>query len=86
MNKNKVNMDPHKNFCFSAKAEKKIEGIMEKYPPDRRASAVMPLLDLAQIGKSAKPLATLEKEPELPKMETTKRRRRMPATPQLKGG
>ena len=48
MNKNKVNMDPHKNFCFSAKAEKKIEDIMEKYPPDRRASAVMPLLDLAQ--------------------------------------
>lgn len=41
-------MDPQKNFSFSANAEKKIECIMEKYPNDRRASAVMPLLDLAQ--------------------------------------
>ena len=48
MNKTKVNIDPQKNFSFSAKAEKKIEDIMEKYPPDRKASAVMPLLDLAQ--------------------------------------
>ena len=30
------------------KAEKKIQVIMEKYPPERKASAVMPLLDLAQ--------------------------------------
>ena len=42
------NMDPQKNFSFSAKAEKKIEVIMKKYPNDRQASAVMPLLDLAQ--------------------------------------
>ena len=48
MNKIQVNMEPQKNFSFSAKAEKKIECIMEKYPPDRKASAVMPLLDLAQ--------------------------------------
>ena len=48
MNKIQVNMDPQKNFSFSAKAEKKIECIMEKYPNDRKASAVMPLLDLAQ--------------------------------------
>ena len=41
-------MDPQKNFSFSAKAEKKIEVIMKKYPNDRQASAVMPLLDLAQ--------------------------------------
>ena len=41
-------MDPQKNFSFSAKAEKKIEVIMKKYPNDRKASAVMPLLDLAQ--------------------------------------
>ena len=41
-------MDPQKNFSFSANAEKKIECIMEKYPNDRKASAVMPLLDLAQ--------------------------------------
>ena len=48
MNKIQDNMDPQKNFSFSEKAEKKIECIMEKYPPDRKASAVMPLLDLAQ--------------------------------------
>lgn len=48
MNKIKVDMDPQKNFSFSAKAEKKIEVIMKKYPNDRQASAVMPLLDLAQ--------------------------------------
>ena len=48
MNKIHVNMDPQKNFSFSAKAEKKIEVIMKKYPNDRKASAVMPLLDLAQ--------------------------------------
>ena len=48
MNKIQINMDPQKNFSFSAKAEKKIEVIMKKYPNDRQASAVMPLLDLAQ--------------------------------------
>ena len=48
MNKIQVNIDPQKNFSFSAKAEKKIEVIMKKYPIDRKASAVMPLLDLAQ--------------------------------------
>ena len=48
MNKIQDNMDPQKNFSFSAKAEKKIEVIMKKYPNDRQASAVMPLLDLAQ--------------------------------------
>ena len=41
-------MNSQKNFSFSAKAEKKIDCIMGKYPPDRKASAVMPLLDLAQ--------------------------------------
>lgn len=48
MNKIQVNMDTQKNFSFSAKAEKKIEVIMKKYPNDKQASAVMPLLDLAQ--------------------------------------
>ena len=48
MNKIQDNSDPQKNFSFSAKAEKKIDCIMGKYPPDRKASAVMPLLDLAQ--------------------------------------
>ena len=48
MNKIQVNMDPQKNFSFSVKAEKKIKVIMKNYPNDRKASAVMPLLDLAQ--------------------------------------
>ena len=48
MKKIKVDIDPQKNFSFSAKSEKEIECIMEKYPPDRKSSAVMPLLDLAQ--------------------------------------
>ena len=44
----KVDIDPQKNFSFSAKSEKEIKCIMEKYPPERKSSAVMPLLDLAQ--------------------------------------
>ena len=38
------------------------------------------LLDLAQIGKSSEPLAIIEKGPEIPQMET-KRKRRKIATP-----
>ena len=48
MNKIQTNTVTQKSFSFSSKAEKKIEGIMRKYPHDRKASAVMPLLDLAQ--------------------------------------
>ena len=46
----KVQLDPNDetNFVFSSKAEKKIEEIFKKYPSSRKASAVMPLLDLAQ--------------------------------------
>ena len=33
------------------------------------------LLELSQIGPSAKPLPTLEKAPELPKIETTRPKR-----------
>ena len=36
------------DFSFSKEAEKKILEILKKYPPERKASAVMPLLDLAQ--------------------------------------
>ena len=35
-------------FAFSAENLKKAEAIVAKYPPGRQASAVMPLLDLAQ--------------------------------------
>jgi NADH-quinone oxidoreductase E subunit len=48
MNKIQTNTVTQKSFSFSSKAEKKIEDIMRKYPHDRKASAVMPLLDLAQ--------------------------------------
>ena len=36
------------NFSFSAENEDKIVKIIAKYPEGRQASAVMPLLDLAQ--------------------------------------
>ena len=35
-------------FEFSAANQKRIEEILKKYPPKRKKSAVMPLLDLAQ--------------------------------------
>jgi len=35
-------------FEFSATNQKRIEEILKKYPPERKKSAVMPLLDLAQ--------------------------------------
>lgn len=35
-------------FAFTAENEAEIKKILAKYPPDRKASAVMPLLDLAQ--------------------------------------
>jgi NADH-quinone oxidoreductase E subunit len=35
-------------FEFSAANQKRIEEILKKYPPERKKSAVMPLLDLAQ--------------------------------------
>ena len=44
----------HKNhretqkFKFSENAEKNIKNILKKYPENRKASAVMPLLDIAQ--------------------------------------
>lgn len=37
-----------KSFKFSAKNMQKIEEILAKYPSNQKASAVMPLLDLAQ--------------------------------------
>ena len=36
------------NFEFNKENQKKIEEILKKYPEDRKKSAVMPLLDLAQ--------------------------------------
>jgi NADH:ubiquinone oxidoreductase subunit E len=40
--------DQPENFSFSAENEDKIVKIIAKYPEGRQASAVMPLLDLAQ--------------------------------------
>ena len=48
MSKTQINTDDQFHFSFSLKAEKTIENILSKYPPQRKASAVMPLLDLAQ--------------------------------------
>lgn len=36
------------SFAFTAESEEQIKVILAKYPADRKASAVMPLLDLAQ--------------------------------------
>jgi len=41
------NLQP-KNFLFSKKNLKEIEIILTKYPEDKKASALLPLLDLAQ--------------------------------------
>tara|TARA_B100000700_G_scaffold90475_1_gene102067 strand:+ start:2289 stop:2909 length:621 start_codon:yes stop_codon:yes gene_type:complete len=43
-----INTKDQFDFSFSKEAEKKILEILKKYPPERKASAVMPLLDLAQ--------------------------------------
>ena len=40
--------DQPDHFAFSAENKKKIKAIMAKYPKERKASAVLPLLDLAQ--------------------------------------
>ena len=43
-----INTKDQFDFSFSKEAEKEISEILKKYPPERKASAVMPLLDLAQ--------------------------------------
>ena len=48
MSKTHINTNDQFHFSFSTQAEKTIEKILSKYPPQRKASAVMPLLDLAQ--------------------------------------
>ena len=44
----RIAADQPKTFKFTAKNEKEIKRIIAKYPKGRQASAVMPLLDLAQ--------------------------------------
>ena len=44
----RIASDQPKNFKFTAENEKEIKRIIAKYPKGRQASAVMPLLDLAQ--------------------------------------
>jgi NADH-quinone oxidoreductase subunit E len=44
-------MDAHTepaSFAFDAESEARIEKVLAKYPPGKQASAVLPLLDLAQ--------------------------------------
>ncbi len=43
-----VALDQPKTFKFTAENEKEIKRIIAKYPKGRQASAVMPLLDIAQ--------------------------------------
>lgn len=43
-----INTKDQFDFSFSKEAEKEILKILKKYPSERKASAVMPLLDLAQ--------------------------------------
>ena len=43
-----VAKDQPTTFEFNAANEKRIQEILKKYPPERKKSAVMPLLDLAQ--------------------------------------
>ena len=43
-----INTKDQFDFSFSKEAEKEILEILKKYPLERKASAVMPLLDLAQ--------------------------------------
>ena len=43
-----INTKDQFDFSFSKEAEKEILEILKKYPSERKASAVMPLLDLAQ--------------------------------------
>ena len=43
-----INTKDQFDFSFSKEAEKEILEILKKYPPERKASAGMPLLDLAQ--------------------------------------
>ena len=43
-----INTKDQFDFSFSKESEKEILEILKKYPPERKASAVMPLLDLAQ--------------------------------------
>ena len=43
-----VAKDQPATFEFNAANEKRIQEILKKYPPERKKSAVMPLLDLAQ--------------------------------------
>lgn len=40
--------DQPDHFAFSAENKRRIKAILAKYPKDRKASAVLPLLDLAQ--------------------------------------
>ncbi len=46
--KHQLPLKDHKPFAFTPENQKAIEGILKKYPVGRQASAILPLLDLAQ--------------------------------------
>jgi NADH-quinone oxidoreductase E subunit len=48
MSGQKQNHVQPESFAFSAENQAKVKAILAKYPPSKQASAVMPLLDLAQ--------------------------------------
>ena len=43
-----MNVDQPESFAFSAENAARVKTILAKYPADRKSSAVLPLLDLAQ--------------------------------------
>jgi len=49
-----------KTFAFTKENEAKVAGILAKYPADRKRSAVMPLLDLAQRQHGWLPRAAMD--------------------------
>jgi NADH-quinone oxidoreductase subunit E len=48
MNEARMTQTEAAGFAFSAENQARVKTILAKYPPERKASAVLPLLDLAQ--------------------------------------
>ncbi len=69
MSGNELAMDQPEKFEFSAENLKLIEAIIAKYPAGRQASAVIPLLDIAQRQHDNwLPKAAIEKVAEILEM------------------
>ena len=62
----KNNSSKFKNFEFSKKANLEIKNILSKYPDERKASGVLPILDLAQRESDGwLPIEVIEKVAEI---------------------